>query len=505
MGEGCLVLEGLSKSYRAVRAVDNVSFTCRKKEIVGLIGHNGAGKSTVSKLIAGIIRADSGRIVINGKEVRLRNSEDGIRAGVGLVPQKLEIVPNLTVKDNLLLGYRKFASKKDLRSQDGKVTAVAAELGIEDVLETRADRLTPAVQRLLMIARALLRNPSVLILDEPTAAFSEDEVAKLFEKVRELSAKGIATLFVSHRIDDVLRLTDRVVAMSQGSVVADVPTSELSKERLADLMAGRHVEHVVSDGAAAPAAAKSPKRTGDAVFTCKGLHAGEFLEGIDFELYRGEIVGLTGLVGSGRTSLLNTICGLGVDPDVGEITVQGDAYQPKNMAYAIRRGIGYLPENRGRNSVIPAMSVRENVSLPSTAPYRRKGSPLLNTRLERKRVGEMLDTLKVRPQGAMDLRIEALSGGNQQKCLFARWLLLDIDVLLLDEPTEGVDIQGREDIYQFINEAVSAGKGVLMSSSDLEEVVEQCDRVLVMQQGRITDEVKGPELTLDRVSKACVT
>lgn len=490
-----LQLESVVRVFGTTRAADGVSFAVGAGEIVGFVGHNGAGKSTVSKIIAGSDNGYSGTVRIEGEEVRLKSPQDAMSKGIGLVPQRLAVVETLTVRDNLTLGQGSIGEPR--RSSSEAIAAVARDLGIEQLLGRRVGTLRPGMQRLVMIGRVLLHEPRLLILDEPTAAFSIAEVERLFEIVRRMRAGGISVIFVSHRLDEVLELSDRVVAMSRGAVIADRPAAELSKPELVDLIAGRHVEHLTKGE---PVADASVPEGG---LRLNGVSVAPSLHDIEIEVGRGEIVGITGLVGSGRTGLLNALWGVG-NKLSGDVTIDGKPFRPSDPRSAIRRGIAYLPENRASNSLFGTMTSIQNVTLPAVRRFRLGALPWVNRRRESEEVADLFERLSVQPQDAALRRIAELSGGNQQKSLIARWLLLDLDVYLLDEPTEGVDVAGRQEIYGVMRRLAEEGKSVLVSSSDVEEVVDQCSRVYVMREGTIAGVLTGSDLTLETVSRSCI-
>jgi ABC-type sugar transport system ATPase subunit len=496
-----LRLSGIGKDYTGVRALDDVSFAIAPGEIVGLVGHNGAGKSTVSKILAGLERPTHGTVEIDGAAVSPRNAQEAVRDGVGLVPQRLAVVPTLTVRENMTLGLRSGRAGGSTRDH---VRTTAASLGIEDLLDRRASTLGPAGQRLVMIARTLLRRPQLLILDEPSAAFSTTEVTRLFAIVRALRDSGISLVYVSHRLDEVLEISDRVVAFSQGRVIGDLPTASLAKHELADLIAGRHVEHVDREdvrGGPSPSGTQ-PART--AALELRGVSIAPKLHDVDLRIAPGEIVGLTGLVGSGRTTLLNALWGVGTPITSGTVEVGGAPFRPGTPRQAIRAKLAYVPENRAQNSLVATMTVAQNVTLPGLRRHRSRGG-LTARRREHAAAGPVLDRLRIQPPDAIGRPISTLSGGNQQKAIIARWLLMDVDVFLFDEPTEGVDIGGREDIYRMLRELAKEGKSVLVSSSDVEEVVDTCDRVLVLRDGTIAEQLSGADQTVERVNRACIS
>ena len=489
-----LELRDIVRVFGATRAVDGASFVVGAGEIVGLVGHNGAGKSTVSKIVAGSDGGYDGELLIDGEEIRFRSPQDSMRHGVGLVPQRLAVVDTLSVRDNMTLGQGGRGS-----SSEEAVAAVAGELGISDLLDRKVGTLRPSMQRLVMIARTLLREPGLLILDEPTAAFSIAEVEKLFRIVRRLRENGLGIIFVSHRLEEVLEIADRVVAMSRGQVIADKPARELSKGELVDLIAGRHVDHLDDAGDAA-SASEEPE---EVALRLRDVSVAPNLHDINLVVGRGEIVGITGLVGSGRSGLLNALWGVGKSIG-GSIAINGERFEPATPRRAMRRGVAYLPENRARNSLFASMSATQNVTLPAVRRFRHGAFPWVNRGQEAKRVGELFERLAVQPANAASQRIGGLSGGNQQKALIARWLMLDLDIYLLDEPTEGVDVGGREAIYDVMTELAAAGKSVLVSSSDVEEVVDRCSRIYVMREGTVSAALTAGELTVENVSRACL-
>jgi ABC-type sugar transport system ATPase subunit len=496
-----LALTGVGKDYTGVRALHDVSFAVAPGEIVGLVGHNGAGKSTVSKILAGLERPTRGRIEIDGHAVTPRNAQEAVRDGVGLVPQRLAVVPTLTVRENMTLGLRTPRADGSVRAQ---VRETAEALGIEGLLDRRASTLGPAGRRLVMIGRTLLRRPQLLILDEPSAAFSTTEVTRLFSIVRGLRDSGIALIYVSHRLDEVLEISDRVVAFSQGRVIGDLPTASLAKHDLADLIAGRHVERVDRRDARAAGAPAAEGRAQTAALELRGVSVAPKLRDVDLRIEPGEIVGLTGLVGSGRTTLLNALWGVGAPVTGGTIEVGGAPFAPRDPRHAMRAKLAYVPEDRARNSLVATMTVAQNVTLPGVRRHRGRGG-LTARRREHAAAGPVLERLRIQPPDAIGRPVSTLSGGNQQKAIIARWLLMDVDVFLFDEPTEGVDIGGRDDIYRMLRELAREGRSVLVSSSDVEEVVDTCDRVLVLRDGTIAEELSGEHQTVERVNRACIS
>lgn len=494
-GQTRLRLTGLTRTYGATRALWDFTASFGVGEVVALVGHNGAGKSTLSKLIGGIEVPDAGTLELDGQVTQFKSPQDAMTHGIALVPQKLAIVPTLSVRHNLTLAL---SGRPD-------VTPVADQLGLTALLDTRAGKLSPAAQRLVMIGRALLREPKIMILDEPTAAFSLREVGTLFTIVRSLTAQGITVIYVSHRLQEVLDIADRVIGMAQGRLLLDRPTTGMDHEQLADIIAGKSEPVAPQDLDVDLQVIAAPARTREqASLTVTALITEHKLRGVTLELHPGEVVGLTGLIGAGRTSLLNTLWGVGEPVSSGDVQVGEDTFVPRDPRRAIKRGLVYVPEDRQRTSLIPSLTVAENVALTSMRTRRLHRTPLLDRKRERVEVAALLADLDTKPASAAGMRVQRLSGGNQQKAVLARWLMQPADVFLLDEPTEGVDVHARAEIYAVVRKLADAGKAVLLSSSDIEEVVEHSDRVLVMRAGQIVAELSGSRQTIDEVSRACL-
>ena len=355
-----------------------------------------------------------------------------------------------------------------------------------------------------MIGQVMARRLKVLVLDEPTAAFSNDSVDRLFDVVRRVAGEGTAVIYVSHRLGEVLEIASRIVVMSQGSVVADRPSLGVSRAELSDLIAGQHVESVERSRDRVTVGAEIGSGDADSpVFRCMDIRTVVGGDGSNFEVRRGEVLGLTGLVGSGRSTLLNIICGLARSV-TGEMWLDDRQYGPRSLRDAIRKGIAYVPEDRTRNSIFSSMSVLENMTLVSLSQNCHSRLPILAIRRERERgVGRLASfNIKYPSTGAP---IETLSGGNQQKVVIARWLSREVQLVVFDEPTEGVDVSGREDIYALIRDLASTGKAVLVCSSDVEEVVSIADRIMIMRDQVVRDVVQGSEISVDRITRACLS
>ena len=491
-----LGLRDITKSYGGTVVLHGCSVEVGVGEVVALVGHNGAGKSTLSKIISGYEQPDSGELVLDGEAYDARSPRDALAHGVALVPQQLAVIATMTVEENLVLG---------LRSAPRGVDAVARRLGLQDQLGTRMERLGPAAQRLVMIGRSLIREPRLLILDEPTAAFSSAETDSLFTIIRDLTADGIGIIYVSHRLQEILSVADRVIGMSQGHVIADISTSGVTVDDLADIIAGgadAHVGDVTDD--LSYVAPDVDVEAGRPVLQVEDLVTEHKVKSASLVVRAGEVVGLTGLVGAGRSSLLHAIWGTGEAVAGGRVQVCGEAFVPSSPREAIASGLVLVPENRQRTSLVPTMTVRENVALPTSRTRRYRLSPVIDVKRERAAVATLLRDLDTQPSEAVDMPIGSLSGGNQQKAVLARWLMMPSEVVILDEPCEGVDIRARREIHAVLRTLADGGKGVLVSSSDVEELVESADRILVMREGVIVDELTGTRKTVEAVNRACL-
>ncbi|MDO8212431.1 sugar ABC transporter ATP-binding protein [Conexibacter sp. CPCC 206217] len=491
----------ISKSYPGVRAVRDVTLDVRRGETLGIVGANGAGKSTLMRMISGGESPDSGHLEVDGERVSLRSAADGISNGVVLVSQHLSVVPNLTVRENLMLGLDKRrrlpGEGRRLGDVEGEIEGVLRRLGLQVDLDVKARELSPAVLKLLMIGAGLLRRPRLLILDEPTAILAGAEVERLFEILRSLRAEQQTIVYISHRLPEVLALADRIAVMRGGQLVATEEASQTTTGRLAGLMVGGVVEQPRRrEGALAVDTSAAPR------LECRDLTRSPKIAGINLQVRPGEILGLAGLVGSGRTSLIRTICGV-EKADSGAVLIDGEDVTPRSPKKAIAAGIAHVPEDRARLAVIPRMSVASNVTLPDKRPARPfPALPFIGPRTERAAVAPTLAELQIEPKHAARLAIGGLSGGNQQKAVLARWLMHDARVFLFDEPTEGIDVVARAQVHELIRGLAARGVAVILSSSDVEEVALMSDRVLVMRGGVVTHELGSDQISETAIGHA---
>jgi len=508
-----LRVAGVSKRFPGVQALDDVSLELRAGEVLGLIGENGAGKSTLIKILAGIHQADAGAITWQGRRVHVDGAQSSLDLGIGVIHQELNLAGNVSIAENIYLGRqpRRFGwlGVVDRRRLNAMAQEQLDKLGLKIASSTRLGRLTIGQRQLVEIAKALSLDAQLLVLDEPTSSLSSSEVETLFDVIRRMKDRGVGVLYVSHRLAEVVALADRVQVLRDGKVAGVLTGGEIEHDRMVRLMVGRDVsryyqhERRPSTGevalrvrdvvlADAPAAAGGTSRA--------TASDGTSARGLSFELRAGEIVGFAGLVGAGRTELARAVFGIDAIRS-GTIELDGRPVRIGNPRSAIRLGIGLVPEDRKQQGLILQMAIAPNVSMAGLCDYRRFG--LLDRRRE----------LAVARKGASDLGIRAtslaqqtgtLSGGNQQKVVLARWLALRPRVLILDEPTRGVDVGCKSEIYTLMSQLAEQGVAIWMISSEMEELLAMSDRVIVMHEGRISGELAGEQITEEGIMMLAV-
>jgi ribose transport system ATP-binding protein len=488
-----LEVRGISKSFPGVRALKNVDLRIWPGEVHALMGENGAGKSTLMKILAGAYRPDSGSILLDGNPVQFRTPHEARLAGIGIIYQELTVAPNLTVSGNVFLGSElsRFGFIKDTAEMDQKTQQVLDRLGARFRPNQRAAHLAVAEQQQVEIARALFYKSRVLVMDEPTAALSDRETDRLFEVVRHLRSEGLAIIYISHRMAEVYELADRLSVLRDGEYVGELKRAEFSADRVIEMMVGRRLEDFYEH---------AKRAAGRVVLEAKNVSDGARVKNASFQLRQGEVLGLAGLVGAGRTELARLIFGADKRKS-GEIYLNGEKLQINQPKDAIRAGIGYVPEDRKLQGVFLQMSSGENITMNILG--RCSAGGVLNFKKLNERANAEVKAMRVRT-ASLKSRAGGLSGGNQQKLLLARWLEINPKVLLLDEPTRGVDVGAKAEIYALIQQLVDKGTAVLFISSELPEVVGVCDRVLVMREGEITGEVGGKtgiEITQQNIMK----
>ncbi|MBD2077365.1 sugar ABC transporter ATP-binding protein [Phormidium sp. FACHB-592] len=475
-----LEMRGITKRFNGVPALQNVNLTIYPGEVHALMGENGAGKSTLMKILAGAYVADEGEIRINGEPVDIADPGRARRAGITLIYQELNVAPNLTVTENIFMGSElRRGQFLDRAQMEKQATNVLATLGADFAPNDVVSSLSIAEQQQLEIARALKDQSRILVMDEPTAALSDRETEHLFEVIRKLRSDGIAIIYISHRMEEVYALADRISVLRDGEYIGSLTRDEISADRLVQMMVGRAVgdfyEHQRQTNVGAP------------VLEVRNISDGRKVKPANLTLHAGEIVGLSGLVGAGRTELSRLI--FGADPKVsGEVILNGKRLEINSPGDAIDAGIGYVPEDRKDQGLFLEMSAGKNIALNSLQQDSRAG--MINFGTIGKIASDAVESFNIRLAN-LEIRAMDLSGGNQQKLLLARWLAIKPRVILLDEPTRGVDIGAKSEIYRIISDLSAQGVAILMVSSELAEIVGMSDRVLVMREGELVGELGG--------------
>lgn len=502
-----LEVRNLRRSYPGVLAVGDFSMALGAGEILGLVGPNGAGKSTVIKMLAGAVKPDAGEIAAGGATVEIGGPLHATALGLSFVHQELTDVPNLSVAENVLLGlhYPRLAgaivSRRSLNASAREIVAGSLQVDIDPTALNGS--LSVAQRRLVMIARGLATNAKVLVLDEPTASLTNDEIVHLHGVIRRVAAAGTAVIYVSHRLDEIFTLTERVVVMRGGYKVADVPTSSLSYAELVDHITGvaAATRQAITEEAQAGTDQQGPE-FGEELLRVEGIGRTDAVEPASFELRRGEILGIAGLVGAGRTELVRLIYGADARTS-GEVFVKGKRVDISGPRSALRAGIVLLPEERRTQGMVVDFTIRENVTLPVLERFRWfPGLPIPRVGRERGRTRELIDELSIKAPGP-DWPVRLLSGGNQQKVVLAKWIEHGAEIFIFDEPTHGIDVAGKLEVYRLMARLARAGHGVIFISSEFEELEEVCRRVVIMREGRLMGELRDERVTLANLISAC--
>jgi ribose transport system ATP-binding protein len=486
-GPELLRMTGIVKEFPGVRALDGVDLDVRRGEVHCLLGQNGAGKSTLIRVLTGAHQPDAGTIQVDGEEVSLGSPPDAMRLGIAAIYQELDLVPDLTVAENVFLGHEPARFGLTRRQE---ATALARDLlrglGHGEIPTGRTvGTLSAAGQQVVSMARALSREARLIVMDEPSAVLDPEEVANLFRVIRGLTARAVAVVYISHRLEEIREIGDRVTVLKDGATVATgLPARETPTPALIRLMTGRSIEYVFPPREPVPPDAP-------VVLEVEGLSRPREFEDIGFSVRAGEIVGFAGLVGSGRSEVVETVYGAR-RAATGTVRVNGVQLRPGQVQAAVRAGVGLAPEERKSQALVLDEAVYRNITLSSMARFARGG--FLGGRAERAAAGELTRALDVRPAG-LERPVRNLSGGNQQKVVLARWLLRDCRVLLLDEPTRGVDVGARSEIYALIRRLAAGGVAIVLVSSEVEEVLGLADRVVVMREGRAV--YTGPAADID--------
>ena len=489
MGEVILEMKDIDKTFPGVHALDHVNFDVRRGEVHALMGENGAGKSTLMKVLTGIYTKDSGTITYEGKEVEFHNAREAQAAGVVIVHQELNMVGHLTVAQNIFIG-REF--KKGFSIDDKKMVEESKKLfqklNIDiDPSATMSD-LTVGKQQMCEIAKAISHDAKVIVFDEPTAALTEAEIQDLFKIISDLRQQQLGIVYISHRMDEIKVITDRVTVMRDGTYVGTLITKDCTKDDIVNMMVGRVIYEE-------PKTKSMVAEDAPVVLKVEHLNAGKMVQDVSFELRKGEILGFSGLMGAGRTETARAI--FGADPkESGEIYVNGQLVDINSPQDAVKAGIGYLSEDRKRFGIVVQKTIAENTTMANLPEF--MNGIFINKRKERKKAQELADSLATKTPSVDELVVN-LSGGNQQKVVIAKWLCKNCDILIFDEPTRGIDVGAKNEIYKLMNKLASEGKSIIMISSEMTEILRMSDRIVVMCEGRKTGELMIEETTQEKI------
>ncbi len=485
-------LAGVTKRFGGVTAVEAVDFDLRRGEVHAQVGENGAGKSTLVKLVGGLYVPDEGRVEVGGEVVQFSSPRDSEAAGIAMIPQELDLFLELSAAENLFVGRRRPRrpwGALDWRQMEARAREQLGALGVEFDVEAPVERLSMANRQIMLIAKALMGDAAAVVMDEPTSSLTEREAARLFRIIDELTARGVGVVYISHRLGEVFMVADRITVLRDGQHVRTAPASELDSEEVVRLMVGRSLDELFSRGG---------HEAGDVALEVRGLtRTGEF-EDIDLTVRHGEVVGIAGLIGAGRTELAQTIFGVRA-AERGEVLVDGEPVELDSPAAAMEAGIGYVPEERQSQGLVLPFTIAANISLSILGRLSRLG--FVASQRERETADGFAEQLAIRGARVSE-PVSRLSGGNQQKVVLAKSLAGGPQVLLLDEPTRGVDVGAKSEIYRLIDRLASEGRAIVLISSELEEVLSMADRVLVMREGRVSAELSREEATQERVIAA---
>lgn len=485
-----LTLKNITKEFPGVKALDDVTINIERGTIHGLVGENGAGKSTLIKVLAGIYQPNKGEIILDGKPCRFNSPIEARRAGISVVHQEIKLAEPLSVAENMFLGNVQLKNGLvDWKGMRRRAREIVEDLGMDIDINAQVSSLTVAKKQIVEIMHAINNNSRILIMDEPSAVLTDRELEVMFRIVKQLRDEGITIIYISHRLDEIFGLCSNVSVLRDGCHIDTIPVASVDRQGLINMMVGREM------GQEYP---KEVGNVGGTILEVKNLSRG-ILQDISFEVKSGEVFGISGLVGAGRTELARAI--LGIDkPESGEVYVHGKKVHYRTFADAIRDGLGLIPEDRKLQGLVQIMSVKRNTTLVNMKRVLRAG--VISSSLEEKLSKEYADKLHV-VTPSMETEVQYLSGGNQQKVVIAKWLFQNSEILFLDEPTRGIDVGAKAEIYRLINRMAKEGKTIIMISSEMPELLGLCDRIMVMHEGHKMGELNAAEATQEKIMALC--
>ncbi len=493
MSEALVLMEGIEKSFPGVHALSQAYFELKPGEIHALVGENGAGKSTLMKVLTGIYRKEAGRILYKGKEVEVHNPRESQTMGISIIHQELNLMPHLTVAENIFIGREPRKTVRfflDKISLNEKARELFRSLHLKLDPDARVSNLSVAQQQMVEIAKALSFNSDVLIMDEPTAALTESEIDELFRIIGQLRDKGVGIVYITHRMAEIKQISNRVTVMRDGRYIDTVNTAEATIDQIISMMVGRTIYE------SSPVIPDNPSP--DVILEVKNLNRGKVLQDVCFQVKRGEIVGFAGLMGAGRTEAARAV--FGADPyDSGEVFIEGKQVHIKSPKDAVHNGIGYLSEDRKRYGLTLGLDVESNVVLATMKKFMNVIGWINDSKIS-STAAHFVDALSIKTP-SLQQKAKNLSGGNQQKVIIAKWLTADTKVLIFDEPTRGIDVGAKGEIYKLLNDLAMQGKAIIMISSELPEILRMSHRIVVMCEGRVSGELTSEEASQERIMK----
>ncbi len=486
-------IENISKSFPGVQALNKVSLDVKPGEVVGLMGENGAGKSTLIKILAGVYHKDSGRILFEGNEVNILSPSQSQHLGISVIFQELNLLPNLNIAENIFMGREKsshgiFLNKKETIQEASKLMK---EVGLECDPTIRVQDLSLSQRQMVEVAKALSLQSKLIIMDEPTSSLTNRETETLFDIIHKLNQNGVSIMFVSHKIAEVQQICDRVHILRDGNFIGTLEKKDVTEDKIIQMMVGRILEGIFEKGAA---------EISDTVLEVRNLSTQKLLKDINFKIRRGEILGFAGLIGAGRTEVMRAL--FGIDKKThGTILMEGREITINSPLDAITQGMGFVPEDRKSQGLILGMSVKRNITLPGLNLVSRRG--FIQKALENRVADEYIDTLRVKTPHR-DQTVANLSGGNQQKVVVAKWLAIHPKLLIVDEPTRGIDIGAKKEIHSLISTLAQKGVAIIMISSELPEILGMSDRIIVMNNGTIQGELSREQATQEKIMELAI-
>jgi ABC-type sugar transport system ATPase subunit len=496
MKEYFIQMKSISKDFPGVKALENVSLNIESGEILGLLGENGAGKSTLMKILTGVYQSDKGEIIINGEKSKLHDTRDAHAKGISIIFQEFNLCPNLTIVENLFLGNEILnpAGFVDFKKQNEKAESFFKKINIELNLKSVVKDIGVAQQQMTEIVKALLFDVKLLVMDEPTSSLTDKEITILFKIMKELKSQGISIIFISHKLDEVLEITDRIVVLRDGHNAGETTTDETNKDKLIQMMVGRELNHFYTKR-------KKAIKKKDVVLEIKQFSGPPYIKDISFKLMRGEILGFAGLVGAGRTELAQLIIGNEKKTN-GSLYLNGKELKISSPVDAVNNRIGYLSEDRKRLALILSMNVRENITMSIHKKIQNLLS-FISSSKENKVCDRYLEDLSIKVSSREQI-VNNLSGGNQQKVVISKWLATHPEVLILDEPTRGIDVGAKSEVHRIISELADNGMSIILISSELVEILGISDRILVMYNGEIKADINREDASQETIMKYAV-